>query len=245
MGAVSYRNAKPLVYGIGQPPMTDIMDLSFQYPARLVEQLQTGTIDIGLIPVAAIQHIAGAQIIGSYGIAADGPVGSVALFSACPIEEVTEVALDYQSRTSVALAKILLHYHWRREVQFIPSTTDEYINDISGTRAGLIIGDRALLQAGRFPYVYDLSAAWKEYTTLPFVFAVWVATTDLPPEFLNSFEKANEAGLSQLDVLAEQWSLPGVDIHTYYKQRIHYRIDEPKRKGLRTFLSLLEMSSIS
>ncbi len=239
MGAVSYRNAKPLVYGIGASDMMDIMELSYDYPARLVDRLREGAIDIGLIPVAAIPSLPGARIVGAHGIAADGKVGSVALFSQSPIEEVEEVILDYQSRTSVALTRILFRDHWQRPVQFVASEGDEYIQQIQGRRAGLIIGDRALQQTDRFPFVYDLAENWNAYTGLPFVFAAWVATRALSPDLIARFEQANERGLDQLALLADQWALPGVDMLTYYRDRIHYRIDPSKKEGMEKFLSLL------
>lgn len=227
------------------PDMTDIIDLSFDYPARVFEQLQEGRIDIGLIPVAATLQLPTAHFVGNYGIAADGAVGSVALFSQCPIEEVEVVVLDYQSRTSVELLKILLRDHWKKEVRFIHADSDYYMQDIEDKRAGLIIGDRALLQLGRFPFVYDLAAEWKKYLGLPFVFAAWVATRQLPFDFIERFDKANEQGLSRLPELATMWSLPGVDMHTYFSDRIHYRIDERKRSGMEKFLLMLRTGSIT
>lgn len=240
VGAVSYRNAKPLVHGIALPEMTGIMELSYDYPARLVDQLRAHQIDIGLIPVAAIQGLPGARVIGHHAIAADGAVESVALFSQCPIDQVEEVVLDYQSRTSVELAKILLRDFWKRPVQYIHATGDDYIQDIQGPRAGLIIGDRALLNATRYAYVYDLAAAWKLHTGLPFVFAVWVSLQALSTDFINQFEQANEIGLHQLEDLAREWALPGVDMLSYYRDRIHYRLNESKQAGLRSFLALLK-----
>jgi chorismate dehydratase len=245
VGAVSYRNAKPLVYGLAMPDMTDVIDLSFDYPARVHERLMAGSIDVGLIPVAATINIPLPHFVGHFGIAADGPVGSVALFSQCPIEAVEEVVLDYQSRTSVELLKILLRDHWNKEVQFINADSDNYIQEIEGKRAGLIIGDRALLQMDRFPFIYDLAGEWKKFTGLPFVFAAWVSTRPLPVEFVERFDKANEQGLSRLPEIADRWGLPGVDMHTYFTDRIHYRINERKQAGMEKFLSLLRAGSIT
>ncbi len=221
------------------PEMTSIIELTYDYPARLVEQLKQGQIQIGLVPVAVIPQLPGAQIVSSYGIAAEGTVGSVALFSHAPIEEVKEVVLDYQSRTSVALCKMLFRDHWKKPVRFIHSTDDAYMKEIQGGRAGLIIGDRALVNLDKFPFIYDLSAAWHTYTGLPFVFAVWLATGPIDPNFLELFEQANARGLHRMDTLAEEWALPGVDMQTYFKNRIHYRLDESKKAGLNKFLSLL------
>jgi chorismate dehydratase len=240
VGAVSYRNAKPLVYGLELPEMTNIIDLSFDYPARLVEQLKLGTIDVGLIPVAAINRIPGARIVGRHGIAADGAVGSVALFSHCRIEEVEEVLLDYQSRTSVELTKLLLREYWKIDPRIILTEGDEYIRQIEGNRAGLIIGDRALLNVGQFPYVYDLSEAWKALTNLPFIFAAWVSVKELSATFIDEFDAANERGLFELVRLSNQWALPGVDMLNYYTQRIHYRLDDQKKSGMDRFLSMIK-----
>jgi len=240
VGAVSYRNAKPLVYGLELPEMTNIIELSFDYPARLVEQLKIGTIDVGLIPVAAINRIPGAKVVGRHGIAADGAVGSVALFSHCPMEQIEVILLDYQSRTSVALARFLLRNHWKKNVRFLASQGDEYMNEIRGKTGGLIIGDRALVSASKFPYMYDLASAWKQHTGLPFVFAVWVTTLELSPSFLMDFERANEIGLNRIGMLAEEWALPGVDMLSYFKDKIRYELDAQMQEGLQLFLNNLE-----
>ena len=236
VGAVNYRNAKPLVFGLQQPEMTKIIELSFDYPARLVDQLNRGQIDIGLVPVASIPKIQDAQVIGDYGIATDGKVASVALFSHVPIEEIQSVILDYQSRTSAALLRILMNDFWKKEVAFLPSISDEYIDEINGATAGLIIGDRALQNLGRFPFVYDLGEAWKMLTGMPFVFAVWVASKPMDRTFIEQFDAANSVGLLRLDELANAWPLPGVDMLAYYRDRISYRIDMQKRNALEGFL---------
>lgn len=242
VGAVNYRNAKPLVYGLQQPEMTKIIDLSFDYPARLVDQLNQGSIDIGLVPVASIPHIQGAKVIGKYGIATNGHVASVALFSQVPLEEIQTVILDYQSRTSVELLRILIRDHWKKEVAFLPSVGDEYIENIQGTTAGVIIGDRALLNLNRFTFVYDLGAAWNSLTGRPFVFAVWVASKQMEADFIKRFDEANSIGLNRLEELSKAWPLPGVDMLSYYRDRISYVIDREKQEALELFLRSIEHS---
>ncbi len=239
VGAVNYRNAKPLVCGMVQPGIENTIVLSYDYPARLVDQLCKGIIDIGLIPVAAIPAIPGARMVGTHGIAADGKVGSVCIFSQTPIENINEVILDYQSRTSAALTRILFENYWKRSVNFLPSSSDGYIDDIRGQRAGLIIGDRALTRASSFSFIYDLGEIWKIYSGLPFVFARWVATRELPKHFLENFEEANSWGLDRLESLAKEWALPGVDMKAYFTEQIRYRLSEQHLAGLRLFQSLL------
>ena len=105
IGAVSYLNTKPLLYGIERSDLVNDIELIVDYPSILAKKLQENSIDIALLPVAAIPFIANAQIVSDYGIASDGNVVSVALFSQVPIEEIKTVYLDYQSRTSVRLAQ--------------------------------------------------------------------------------------------------------------------------------------------
>ena len=170
IGAVSYLNTRPLLLGIEQESFLKSIDLVKSYPANIAQDLLSGKIDIGLVPVAILPQLSDPHIVSNYVIGANGAVASVALFSEVPIDEIKSIYLDYQSRTSVQLLKILLSQFWKKEVEFI-SATEGYIAQISGTTAGVIIGDRALENLSKYPYVYDLGLAWKQHTGLPFVFA--------------------------------------------------------------------------
>ena len=238
MAAVSYLNTKPLLYGIERSDVMNDMEIVVDYPAHLAQQLLDGVIDMALLPVAAIPGIKGARIVSDYCIASDGNVVSVAIFSQVPMEEIETVYLDYQSRTSVRLAQLLLAHHWKKEVVFKPAT-EHFIEYINGASAGVIIGDRALKQLHSFAYVYDLSAAWKSFTGLDFVFAAWVANKELPADFISRFNAANASGLEHLDEVIKENPFPYYDLHTYYTQNIKYLLDNEKKKGLAKFLELI------
>src|SRR5689334_3017766 len=107
VGAVSYLNTKPLIYGFEEGMMKDEIELVYDYPARIAAMLLQDEIDVGLVPVAIIPLLKESYIITDHCIGADGKVGSVGLFSDVPIEQVTKVLLDYQSRTSVLLVRLL------------------------------------------------------------------------------------------------------------------------------------------
>lgn len=218
--------------------MKDI-EIVVDYPSQLAKSLQEGNIDMALLPVAAIPGIRGANIVSDYGIATDGNVVSVAIFSQVPMEEIETVYLDYQSRTSVRLAQLLLEKHWKKEVVY-KSATEHYIDYINGVNAGVIIGDRALKQLHNFNYVYDLSAAWKEYTGLDFVFAAWVANKELPEDFKERFNAANAEGLKHLDAVIAANNFPYYDLHTYYTDNIKFYLDDAKKQGLAKFLELIK-----
>jgi chorismate dehydratase len=239
VAGVSYLNTKPLLYGIDKSDLSEEMELTLDYPARVAQQLKEDSVDIALLPVAVIPEIPGARIVCDYGIGADGEVASVCIFSRMPIEEVRELYLDYQSRTSVRLAQILLRHHWKQEVICKPAP-EHYIEYLSGTTAGVIIGDRALQQHSNFEYVYDLAAVWKEHTGLPFLFAAWVANKDLPAAFLEKFNAANALGLAHIPEVVAQHPFPYYDLDFYYRNNISYRLDEAKHQGMQRFLSYLK-----
>ncbi len=245
--AVSYLNTKPFLYGLFKSNSSRWLDLRLEIPSVCADVLQAGEADLGLIPVAAIPSLGPeARIVSDYCIGADGPVRTVCVYSECPIEEVTHLMLDYHSRTSVELVKILLREHWKIFPRLIPARPG-YEDKIQFTRAGLIIGDRTMGMAGRYPYVYDLAEEWKKMTGLPFVFAAWVSVTGLSTElktslsanFVRRFDEALKLGLESLDELLCLLPQPAYefDLRQYFTRDIQYRFDESKRKALEVFLS--------
>ena len=216
------------------------IELVKTYPAVIAQDLIDGKIDMGLVPVAVIPLLKEAHLVSKYCIGAESAVASVCIFSDVPMDQIEKVYLDYQSRTSVQLAKILLQHFWKKEVEFIKAD-ENYINQISGTTAGVIIGDRALLARPNFKYIYDLAEAWIAYTGLPFVFATWIANKPIPADFINAFDLANEYGLSHInDVVASITNdHSAYDLNTYFTKNISYDFNEQKKKGLALFLKSL------
>jgi chorismate dehydratase len=242
VGIVNYLNAKPLIYGLEQSPVMDEMELIADYPANIARLLLEGAIDVGLVPVAVIPLLKEYHINTNYCIGCDGPVASVCLFSEVSVEQIETVLLDYQSRTSVALAKVLLREYWKIAPQLIDTKAD-FRADIKGTTAGVVIGDRALEQRSKSKYVYDLGEAWKAMTGLPFVFAAWVSNKQLPGAFVAAFNEANEAGVNHIPSVVATTPYPAFDLHAYYTRFINYELDEPKRAALKLFLSKLTENS--
>ncbi|MBS4042791.1 MAG: menaquinone biosynthesis protein [Chitinophagaceae bacterium] len=239
VGAVSYLNTKPLLYGFKQSNILQQIDLIEDYPSKIAAMLLNNEIDLGLVPVAIINHLNEYHIVSDYCIGSINEVVSVALFSEQPIEKITHVYLDYQSRTSVNLTRILLKHFWKQEVEFIHAT-ENYIEQINGTTAGLIIGDRALESLSKFQYQYDLSKAWKEHTGLPFVFAAWVANKKMSSEFIHSFNNANSMGIEKIDDVIASLDFHSYDLKKYFTQNISYTMDDEKRKGLALFLKMMQ-----
>ena len=216
------------------------MELVEDYPARIAQMLIDGTIDLGLVPVAVIPKIKNPFIVGDYCIGTEGAVASVCIFSELPMEQVEAVYLDYQSRTSVRLARLLLKEYWKKDVRLIYATGEDYRDCIRGTTAGVVIGDRALEQRGVSKYIYDLGAAWKKHTGLPFVFAAWISNKKLLPDFIQAFNEANASGIRQIDSVVAQTAYAGFDLKAYFTRYISYTLTDEKRKGLQLFLEKIK-----
>lgn len=236
---MSYLNTKPLVYGFEKGMMAEEIDLIFDYPANVAKMLLNDSVDVGLIPVAVLGNLKEYHIISDYCIGASKPVASVCLFSEVPIHEIKEVLLDYQSRTSVALLKVLLKEYWKIQPRLVDATPG-YQQNIKGTTAGLVIGDRALVQRQHSPYIFDLAEAWQTMTGLPFVFAAWVANKQLPSSFNKSFNLATAEGFKHIHEIVAKLDFPAYDMQYYYQTNIDYKLDEKKRTAIQMFLSKLD-----
>lgn len=241
--AVSYLNTKPMIYGLLNGPLSDQITLNLDSPAICASKFKNGETDLALVPVGSLVDLDQYHIIGDYCIGSEGKVRTVCLFSEVPIEEIKQIYLDYQSRTSVELIKILARKYWKIEVEWLKGEKG-FETKIRGKTAGLIIGDRAIGLENEFPYVYDLSEIWREMTGLPFVFACWVSKDKLDPEFEAMFNHSIKAGIDQIDKLV--YILPSpekdFDLEEYFKKNISYRLDDQKRKALNLFLSEIQTS---
>jgi len=220
--------------------MSNEVELVLDYPANLVRLLQSNQIDIGLIPVGALPSLGDYHIISDYCIGTEGEVASVAVFSEVPMEEIDTVLLDYQSRTSVMLCKILFEKHWKKKVQFIDAKDESYIDNIRGNVAGLVIGDRALKIRDKFKFKFDLGLAWKEMTGLPFVFAVWVRKKEISGEFIPLFNEANGMGLSKINLIIDYNNESIYPMDMYFRKNISYRLTEGMRESMSLYLSFLK-----
>ena len=219
--------------------MNDQIALLADYPAKIAAMLLNNEIDIGLIPVAVIPQLKEHYIISNHCIGASQAVASVCMFSDVRLHEIKEVLVDYQSRTSAALLKILLKYFWKISPVLI-DTSNGYQQNIKGTTAGLIIGDRALKQRRHSAYIFDLAEAWQQMTGLPFVFAAWVANKKLPDVFVSSFNQATSLGLAHINEIVAAANFKEYDLYKYYTANIDYRLDEKKKEALKLFLSYLD-----
>lgn len=240
VAAVNYLNTKPFLYGIKRHDVLNDIDLVEAYPAQVAKMILKDETDVALLPVAVLPEMKEYHLVTDSCIGCDGPVASVGIFSEVPIESIERIYLDYQSRTSVMLARILLRDYWKKDVELVDAKGEEFRDKIVGNTAGVIIGDRALEQRLKSKYYYDLGEVWKEHTGLPFVFAAWVSNKQLPQEFVIKFTEANNYGLEHINEVIRENPVDYYDLEEYYKKNISYKLDEQKLAGLQWFLKLVE-----
>ncbi len=239
MGAVSYLNTKPLLYGIERSPLLERMELITDHPASIADMLLKDEIDVGLVPVAIIPEMKEYHINTRYVIGCNGPVASVCLFSEAPVEELRKVLMDYQSKTSVVLAKILLKDYWKVRPEF-EEALPGFLQEIKGDTGAVVIGDRALEQRVISTHSYDLGEAWKKMTGLPFVFAAWISNKKLDPDWVEAFDEANGTGVRHIDLVLDGLPQNLINLREYYTRYLSYELDAEKVRGLGVFLKKMK-----
>jgi chorismate dehydratase len=243
LGAVSYLNTRPLVYGLEAIP--EQFDLRFDVPAKCADLLHEGRVDLGLIP--AIEYLRGAEdywIVPDVAIASEGDVASVAVFAKKPIEQVTSIALDLSSRTSVALTRILCAKRWGIAPVFTPAEPDLAAMLVRAD-AALVIGDRAMAIDAEALGLHkiDLGGEWQALTGLPFVYAMWTGRSGVASSAqclaLQAARERGEANLARIAAqVGEGDAGRAARVLQYLRDNLKYRLGEREAAGLRRFHEL-------
>jgi chorismate dehydratase len=216
LGRIPWINAYPVYAAIDRGFVHAGAELVTGTASELNDLLAAGELDVSVVSaVEYARNAAAYHLLPDLAISCDGPVHSVALFSRRPPDELDgrTVLLSASSRTSVLLLQLLCRHRWRVSPRF--ATVRAEAADLAALgglphEAVLVIGDAALLLASRhqYPYRVDLGAAWKEWTGLPFVFAVWAARRSAPrPEVQGVLERLLQSrswGLGNLPFLSRE-----------------------------------------
>jgi len=246
LGAVGYLNARPLVYGLDRDPRFDVR---FDIPSQCARLLHDGAIDVGLIP--SIEYLRGPRpyaLVPGPAVTSSGPVASVAIYTRREPRDIRSIAMDSSSRTSVALAAILL----RREFGATPeavSMPPDLDAMLAAADAALIIGDTALFLNPESPEIgsaqsaihkVDLGDLWTRSTGLPFVYAFWAGWPHaLAPAHADALQRARDEGVARTADVARAYypddAARQAVASRYLRDNIRYVLGDAELEGLRTF----------
>ena len=234
---MGYLNAAPLTRGIEDRVL-------YRTPAELAKLLRAGSLDAALVSITEVLQHDAYDVLDGWGILSLGEVKSVLLAHRMPLDRVTEVFCHTASLTSVNLLKVLLGDRGLRPA-FRPL---ENLGDASGKDAVLLIGDPALdfLQRPGAHQIWDLGAAWRDWTGLPFVYAAWALRRGAhTPELRASLSRAGQRGLAELDALCRERSEYTYEFRrSYLGGNIRYELDADARRGLARFAAELRAQGL-
>ena len=250
VGMVKYVNMAPIYEVWKRTIREEGWELIEAPPSALNRMLAAAEIDLGF--VSAYEYCVRPekyQILADLSISANGPVGSVFLFSRLPVEELTgrTVLLSSQSETSVWLVKIILEEFFQVQPEYI-SGEIFHAENISHT-AILAIGDEALRLADRFPYRLDLGELWKKHTGLPFVFSLCVVreafcaqdsllVSMIHKEILRCRDEGRRDLIAICELVAPR--IPMTPQKCYeYLTAIEYDLGDRKKQGVTKFFQYL------
>jgi chorismate dehydratase len=250
IGMVQYVNMAPICETWKKTVREEGWELVEAPPSTLNNMLAANEIDLGF--VSSYEYCVrprNYRILEDLSISANGPVGSVFLFSRIPVDELSgcRVLLSSQSETSVCLVKVILEDYFKVQPEYISG--EIFHEENFSHTAMLAIGDEALRLADLFPYRLDLGELWKRHTGLPFVFSLCTVREEFclqAPELVTRIHqellRCCDEGRRNLQAICEAVSprIPMSPQKCYdYLTAIEYDLGEAKRQGVIKFFQLL------
>lgn len=251
VGHIQFLNCLPLYWGLMRSGALIDVELCKDSPDRLNAALVAGDLDIG--PISLVEYLRHADdllLLPDLAVGSDGPVLSVNIVSTRPLAELdgARVALGSTSRTGVLLAQLVLQERYGVRPDFFRCPPD-LTNMLLEADAAVLIGDvalRALFDAPkRGLNVTDLGQAWREWTGLPMVFAVWAVRRQfaaenpgLVKEVHEAFLRSRDLCLAELDEVAAsaaRWEPFDAKTLASYFRVLDFSLGQRQVDGLREF----------
>ena len=252
VGHIQFLNCLPLYWGLVHSGALLDVDLRRDTPDRLSDRLVQGDLDIA--PISLVEYLRHADeltLLPDLAVGSDGPVMSCVLVSQLPLEQLDDqlVSLGSTSRTTIELAKMLLEQRIGVRPRYLTCPPDLAAMMLEGP-AAVLIGDaalRATLHDGpRLGLdVHDMGAAWRDWTGLPMVFAVWAArktfaadNPGLVKDVHDAFVRSREISLDRVDEVAAsaaRWEDFDAAALVRYFQTLDFSLGERQLAGLAEF----------
>jgi len=246
---VHYLNSAPLGWAFLHGPFRDKFEVVPASPAKCADQLSSGEVDVGLIPSIEYQRIPRLKIIPAISISSLREVRSILLIKHRETPSINTVALDSSSRTSVALAKVLLQVKMGIHPRYVTHPPD-LAAMLKQCDAALLIGDPALRVQPEEYETLDLAGEWFAWQKRPFVCAFWAARTDaqLPSDLASIFLEAKEWGLKKREEIAaiygKSLNLSNSFLEYYLANNIDYNLEPDHIEGLRRYYQLAKQEEL-
>ena len=245
VGLIEYINMLPLVGQILEDPPEDV-DIITDTPSALSKMLKERTLDLSFISSSEyIENKDQYQLVKEFGIAANGPVKSVHLYTKLPLNYIDTIYVTNQSKTSFNLCRVLCALHWDIAPKF--EVLDDF-NDLVSKDAFLLIGNVALMQPYFEGYhTIDLAQQWNEMTRSPFVFGVLAYNNGCDQTEVNrfidrlkvSFEWGQKNRASIIDMARKTVPIQEHLIDDYYKH-VYNLLTQKELDAIDLFAELLE-----
>lgn len=241
LGSVPYLNARPLTDWFTETEAGRAVGASVEFilPSQLAPRLEPGDFAAGLVSAVAWVRRPQLRYAPGISVACDGPVRSVRVFSQVPIEQIKRVALDTSSLTSVTLTRIILEERFGLRPEYTAMAPD-LDSMLAEHDAALLIGDKGYCDYDKSLLALDLGEIWKDWTNLPFVFALWIGRPDLLTDTLCShLLTAKEWGTAHLDDVARRRAQEHGEslerAQAYFSHAIVYDLGAREEAGLKLF----------
>ena len=228
---VEYLNTLPFSEGLRMTGLDQQMDVQHVSPSQCALLFQQGEVDISLCPVGALEDMPPHEIFGEFCIGADGDVETVVLLSHVPIHKIEKVRLDEHSKTSNKLVQILADRYWQTNWKYYFDPKEEQ------PLSCVMIGDKVFEAKKKYPFRNDLAGEWKAMTSLPMVFAVWIARPGISQEIILDMDQAFKQGIDF--VRSPESTIPEWQ-KKYLLNNISYSLDRRKKEAMQLFLQYAE-----
>ena len=259
LGRIGYLNVLPIYHPLETGILPMDCEVTSGPPAELNKLMDAGKLDVSACSsVEYARHADKYYLIPDIAIGSRGPVQSVLLLSRCPVEELDgrTILVSAQTHTSAALLRVLQAKLWNIKTVFTTGSATDVLGTGERPQAILCIGDEALNLRYHpdYPHRIDLGEAWRELTSLPFIFGVWIVSRE---SWQRDREKVEQAArlllagknwgtenIGDICVMAAEESCLNDEEMCSYFDGLVYDLGPEEQKGMRAFYESLVETGI-
>lgn len=259
LGKIGYLNVLPIYHPLESGLIENDFDIVSGPPSALNRLMDAGELDISASSsIEYARHPEKYYLVPNIAIGSCGPVQSVLLLSRCSMDDLSgkTILVSSQTHTSAALLRVLLAEHWKIDVEYVSGDATLELKNGNLPDAILAIGDEALnlRHHPEYPHRTDLGEAWRDSTSLPFIFGVWIVQRDSLEanrtrikdgcEKLITAKNWGTANMAAMCTLASQSScLNSVEMCSYFEGLV-YDMGDKEIEGLQLFYQHLKSNGI-